>query len=173
MTTLPHSDFPLAPASVGPALPGGLLEIEDADENGRGEVLYRGPNVMMGYAERRGDLAKGDELHGLLRTHDLGFLDGAGRLTLTGRASRSGKVYGLRVSLDEVEQLASSVCPSAVIQCGEGLCVFHEEASESDLSEVLNARFTLPPVAYRFIPIERLPRTERGKVDYRALQELA
>jgi len=51
--------------------------------------------------------------------------------------------------------------------------VFHEEASESDLSEALNASFTLPLAAYRFIPIERLPRSERGKIDYRALQELA
>jgi len=173
MTTLPHSEFPLAPASVGPPLPGGSLEIEHPDEHGRGEVLYRGPNVMMGYAERREDLAQGDELHGLLRTHDLGFLDDAGRLTLTGRASRSGKVYGLRVNLDEVEKLASSVCPSAVIQCAEGLCVFHEGAGAAELLEALNVRFTLPPAAYRFIPIDRLPRTERGKIDYRALQELA
>lgn len=172
MTTLSHHDFPLAPASVGPVLPGGSLEIEDADANGRGEVLYRGPNVMMGYAERRDDLAKGDDLHGLLRTHDLGFLDEAGRLTLTGRASRSGKVYGLRVNLDEVEKLANSICPSAVIQCGEGLCIFHEGA-ERGLPEVLNARFTLPRAGYRFIAVERLPRTERGKIDYRALEELA
>lgn len=173
MTTLPHSDFPLAPASVGPPLPGGALEIEEPDEKGRGEVLYRGPNVMMGYAERREDLAKGDELHGLLRTHDLGFLDDGGRLTLTGRASRSGKVYGLRVNLDEVEKLASSVRPAAVIQCGEGLCIFHEGSESGDLLALLNARFTLPAAAYRFIQIEHLPRTERGKIDYRALQELA
>ena len=173
MTTLSHRDFPLAPASVGPPLSGGSLEIEDADENGCGEVLYRGPNVMMGYAERREDLAKGDELLGLLRTHDLGFLDQDGRLTLTGRASRSGKVYGLRVNLDEVEKLAGSICPSAVIQCGEGLCVFHEGGWSAHLPEALNARFTLPPAAYRFIRVERLPRTERGKIDYRALQELA
>ena len=71
---------------------------------------------MMGYAECREDLAKGDELCGLLRTRDLGFLDEAGRLTLTGRASRSGKVYGLRVNLDEVEKLATSACACAVIK---------------------------------------------------------
>lgn len=173
MTTLSHSDFPLAPASVGPPLPGGSIEIEDADENGRGEVVYRGPNVMMGYAERREDLAKGDELSGLLRTHDLGFVDQAGRLTLTGRASRSGKVYGLRVNLDEVEKLANSICRSAVIQCGEGLCVFHEGGEGADLPDALNARFTLPPAAYRFIAVDGIPRTERGKIDYHALQELA
>ena len=173
MTTLSHQDFPSAPASVGPALPGGSLEIEDSDEDGRGEVLYRGPNVMMGYAECREDLAKGDEFCGLLRTHDLGFLDEAGRLTLTGRASRSGKVYGLRVNLDEVEKLANSACACAVIQCGEGLCIFHESGGSGDLQQLLNARFTLPAAAYRFIAIDRIPRTERGKIDYRALQELA
>lgn len=50
---------------IGIAIPGGSLTIEDND--GRiissadqpGELVYRGPNVMMGYASSRADLARG------------------------------------------------------------------------------------------------------------------
>ena len=53
--------------SAGIAIPGGRLWIDEAegDEPGKpatGEVIYEGPNVMLGYAERREDLAAGDEL---------------------------------------------------------------------------------------------------------------
>ena len=110
LTTLAHDEFARAPASVGKALPGGRLEILNPDEKGHGEIVYHGSNVMMGYAESRADLARGDDHRGRLETGDIGFLDFAGRLTLTGRSKRFGKVYGLRVNLDEVEKLTNSLC---------------------------------------------------------------
>jgi long-chain acyl-CoA synthetase len=175
LTTLQHHDFPRAPASVGRALAGGSLEIDAPDAEGRGEVVYRGPNVMMGYAEQRSDLAKGDELAGLLHTGDLGFLDDAARLTLTGRAKRSAKVYGLRVNLDEVEKLTNSLCRSAVIQSGSNLRIFYEEGTGSnadDLRQLLLSRFSLPPGGFTFRALQSLPRTERGKIDYEGLGQM-
>ena len=94
MTTLQHEDFPAAPRSVGTALPGCRIEIRDPDANGYGEVVFYGPNVMLGYAESRDDLAHGDEMGGRLPTGDIGGLDDSGRLTLTGRVKRMGKLYG-------------------------------------------------------------------------------
>ncbi len=81
-----------APAgSVGPALPGIELRIADPDASGVGEVLARGPNVMLGYW-RGGDSPGVDERltgeaveGGWLRTGDLGRLDERGNLTLVGR----------------------------------------------------------------------------------------
>jgi long-chain acyl-CoA synthetase len=85
----PGGDAP--PGSVGPALPGVELRIEDPDPSGVGEVLARGPNVMLGYwrggaapgvdPELTGEAVEG----GWLRTGDLGKLDAAGNLTLVGR----------------------------------------------------------------------------------------
>ena len=175
LTTLGHDEFLLAPASVGRALPGGTLKIESADADGRGEVVYQGPNVMMGYAEQRSDLANGDELGGVLHTGDIGFLDPAGRLTLTGRAKRSAKIFGLRVNLDEVEKLTNSLCRSAVLQLGEGLRIFYEEPNDTsadELRQLLLSRFSLPAASYTFRALSSLPRTERGKIDYQALSEL-
>jgi acyl-coenzyme A synthetase/AMP-(fatty) acid ligase len=178
MTTLPHDHFPAAPGSVGVPLSGGRLEILSPDENGHGEVVFHGPNVMMGYAESRADLTKGDEHFGRLLTGDIGFLDDAGRLTLTGRSKRFGKVYGLRVNLDEIEKLANTVCEAAVTQSGDGLHIHFATTGDAEadehLKQTLFARFTerysIPCNGYRIHPIDAIPRTERGKIDYKAIE---
>lgn len=175
MTTLQPADFLAAPTSVGTPLPDCRLEIVDADAQGIGEVIFRGPNVMMGYAECRADLARGDELGGMLRTGDVGCLDDAGRLHLTGRVKRFGKVYGLRVNLDDVEMIANTVCDSAVTQEGEALVVSYahdddDEAVRQAMIDRLTDRFTVTLTAYRFRRLAAVPRTPRGKVDYKVLE---
>lgn len=180
MATLHHDDFPFAEGSVGTPLPNCRFEILDPDENETGEVVFHGPNVMLGYAEARSDLALGDTLKGRLQTGDIGRLDDAGRLYLTGRAKRFGKVYGLRVNLDELEREANAVAPAAVVQAGEGVLVFIASRGDgvSDTEQTqrlldhLVSRFTLPRAGYAFRSIEAIPHTERGKVDYAALENL-
>ncbi len=71
--------------------------------DGIGEVVYEGPNVMMGYTISRSDLSKGDELKGRLETGDLGRIDPEGFLTLTGRTKRFAKIAGYRFDLDVIE----------------------------------------------------------------------
>jgi len=178
MTTLDHDDFPLAPASVGRALPSGRIVIELAGEGREGEVLYEGPNVMMGYSERRSDLAQGDQLRGALRTGDIGFLDEAGRLTLTGRTKRMGKLHGLRINLDELERRASELVPTVLVQRGEKLCLYFVAQGDpaapiAALLEQMTRYSTVPRTSWQIRPISEIPRTDRGKIDYRALEELA
>jgi long-chain acyl-CoA synthetase len=85
----PGGDAP--PGSVGPALPGVELRIESPDADGVGEVLARGPNVMLGYWRGGASPGVDPELtgealeDGWLRTGDLGRLDANGNLTLVGR----------------------------------------------------------------------------------------
>jgi acyl-CoA synthetase (AMP-forming)/AMP-acid ligase II len=178
MTTLQHDDFPLAPRSVGTALPGCRIEILDPDTEGRGEVVFYGPNVMLGYAESRDDLCRGDDMNGRLTTGDVGFLDAADRLTLTGRVKRMGKIFGLRVSLDEVEMLANTLGPAAVTQTGEALTVHIATTGDASADEalthailaLLRERFTIPPAGYRTRIVDAILRTDRGKIDYPALE---
>ncbi len=96
--------------SIGIAIPGGRLWVEDegraVEQAGAvGDIMYAGPNVMMGYAECRADLAKGDELGGILKPGDLGYRDADGYFYVTGRAKRFLKIFGLRVNLDEAETM--------------------------------------------------------------------
>lgn len=178
MTTLRHEDFPGAPRSVGTALPGCRLEIRDPDANGHGEVIFYGSNVMLGYAESRDDLVRGDEMGGRLPTGDIGVLDDMGRLTLTGRVKRIGKLFGLRINLDEVEMLTNCVAATAITQIGDALTVHilttGDAAADQALKQTIEARlqerFTVPPTSYRFRFVSVIPRTERGKTDYSALE---
>lgn len=72
------------PSSVGPALPGTEIRIEDPDENGIGEVVTRSRSVMLGYYDNQAetDLVLKD---GWLYTGDYGYLDEDKFLYITGR----------------------------------------------------------------------------------------
>lgn len=100
--------------SIGIAEPGGRLSIIDSEGNetfegdATGEMVYRGENVTLGYATCREDLIKGDENHGVMHTGDLAHRDADGCYFIIGRMKRFLKIYGLRIGLDEVENLIKS-----------------------------------------------------------------
>ncbi len=100
--------------SIGIAEPGGQLSIVDAEGNetfegeATGEMVYRGENVTMGYATSLEDLLKGDENHGVMHTGDLARRDADGCYFIIGRLKRFLKIFGLRIGLDEVEQMIKS-----------------------------------------------------------------
>ncbi|GGB99987.1 AMP-binding protein [Cellulomonas carbonis] len=93
------------PDSVGRPVAGTTVRLDtsvpEATE-GSGEVVVRGPGVMMGYAEHPDDLAVGALLDEL-RTGDLGRLDPDGLLRIVGRRSGFVKVMGLRIDVATVE----------------------------------------------------------------------
>ena len=78
-------------------------------DEGTGEIVYTGKNVCMGYSEVRSDLSKGDVNNGRLHTGDLGYVDDDGYWYIVGRIKRFSKVFGLRVSLVEIENLAQKI----------------------------------------------------------------
>lgn len=100
--------------SIGIAEPGGLLSIIDCEGNetfegdATGEMVYRGENVTLGYATCQEDLMKGDENHGVMHTGDLAHRDADGCYFIVGRMKRFLKIFGLRIGLDEVENLIKS-----------------------------------------------------------------
>ncbi|MBK8809495.1 MAG: non-ribosomal peptide synthetase [Acidobacteria bacterium] len=71
--------------SVGKPLPGVEVRIENPDENGVGEVLARGQNVMVGYY-KNDEATEAVMQDRWLRTGDLGRLDEDGNLFIVGRS---------------------------------------------------------------------------------------
>lgn len=70
--------------SVGFPLPGLDVKIDNPDSNGIGEVLAKGPTVMIGYVGN--DEATKEVLQdGWFHTGDLGYIDKDGYLFITGR----------------------------------------------------------------------------------------
>ncbi len=175
ISILDHDDLTARPASVGRAIPGGDISIRTVDGMApTGEIVYRGPNVMLGYAETIEDLALGDQLHGCLATGDLGVIDTDGFLKITGRLKRIVKIAGLRVNLDEIEAEARRICPAAAVERSNGLVVFAETGSETDVAELrrkLHESALLPPTLVKVRSIAKLPTMPNGKIDLQALKD--
>lgn len=72
-------------ASAGLPLPGVEIRIIDKDENGIGEIIGRGPNVMLGYYEDEEASRAAIDKDGFFHTGDLGYLDKDNFVIITGR----------------------------------------------------------------------------------------
>lgn len=144
MTYLPPEYVNSKIGSVGIAIPGGEISIKpcSADKSATkttgadnyGEIIYRGKNVSMGYAEDLKDLRKADEFKGILYTRDLGYIDDDGFLYITGRIDKVVKMFGKRVNLNEVENhLQRIFIKQFVCLAGnEYLYVYSEDKLEED-----------------------------------------
>ncbi len=74
----------LAAGSVGKPMPSVEVTIENKDENGIGEIVVKGPNVMLGYLDQPEETASVIK-DGRFYTGDLGKFDKTGHLWITGR----------------------------------------------------------------------------------------
>lgn len=156
--------------SVGMAIPRGNLSVDESTE----ELIYQGPNVMLGYAECRADLAKGDELKGVLRTGDLARHDEDGYFYITGRLKRFLKMFGKRFNLDDVERVILRHCGLTVACYGrDDLLIAAVENCENveTIHAIACETFDLPRPAVKVVAMRELPRTPNGKLDYKRLAE--
>ena len=74
--------------STGPAVHGVTLRVDNPNpENGEGEIVAKGPNIMMGYYKNPEATEQAFTEDGYFRTKDLGIIDKTGRLFIKGRLS--------------------------------------------------------------------------------------
>lgn len=178
---------------VGRAVPGVEIRIEKPNDQGVGQVLARGPNVMMGYADNLEATKAALDNEGWLYTGDLGKLDGRGRLSLVGRAkdvvvaSNGENVYpdDVEARLGEVEHVKElSVFGVPDGRGGERLaCVYVPEVSAGQdaderrrvAKQSLDAQVQQLPSLQRpaiyFCSDEELPRTSTKKVKRSELRQ--
>ena len=83
-TLAAESYFYRKPGSVGPAIPGVEVKINNSDEDGIGELFAKGPNVMKGYLDDD-EANKEAFVDGWFNTGDLARIDEEGYIFLTGR----------------------------------------------------------------------------------------
>jgi long-chain acyl-CoA synthetase len=161
--------------SIGKPIAGGAFEILVEGNlvdsaNVTGELVFRGPSVSMGYSNGYTDLASGESLNGVLHTGDLGYKDNEGFYYIVGRSKRFAKVCGLRVSLDEIENLVREIAPLLEIAClekAEKLLIFYVGSSDTkDISIELSKRTKLNSMAFVFQKVDEIPRSSSGKIRY-------
>ncbi|MFD1695581.1 AMP-binding protein [Roseibium aestuarii] len=171
-------DLALAHSScIGLPIPRGSFEIRDSEGNTvsepgiSGELVYRGPNVMMGYALARSDLAKSAELQELV-TGDLAERTAEGLYRIVGRLSRFAKIAGLRIGFDDVEALLRKAGFDALVTGNDGALLLAMRSGDPDAARTLVARECgLPPVAIFAWTVTDVPHLSSGKVDLVTLRE--
>ncbi|WP_438855392.1 AMP-binding protein [Agromyces sp. M3QZ16-3] len=174
MAYLPPALAESAAGAIGVPIPGGSFRIDDSVPGaaaGEGELVYSGPNVMMGYAESPADLARGPEVSEL-RTGDLARRRSDGLLEITGRLSRFVKSFGLRLDLDRVERLlAADGLEARSVAVDERLVAFVRHDRFVDAARDAVIRHTgLPAHAFDVHALAEFPRTANGKPDHAALR---
>lgn len=178
---------------IGHAIPGVTIRIVDT-ENGApvpigqpGLLLVKGPNVMKGYLgqpEKTSDVIRDGWYH----TGDIAVMDEDGFVQITDRLSRFSKVAGEMVPHGKVEERLHEAagatdrifCVTGVPDAsrGERLAVVHafDSARVPELIAKLGAD-GLPnlwiPKASDFVRVEALPQLGTGKIDLRAVKEIA
>lgn len=179
--------------TVGLPMPGTSVKTidpqggEDLPPGGTGIVCVKGPQVMVGYLNR--PEATASVLHdGWYATGDLGFVDSDGFLRITDRISRFSKIAGEMVphltlesaiiEITGVDDHHVAVTGMPDPKYGEKLCVLYTDlamptaAVHQRLMSGRLPRLWIPSVR-DFIHVDEIPITATGKIDLRALRELA
>ena len=135
--------------SCGPPLPGVEVRIDETvpgGGGGAGEVLTRGPHIMLGYFRNPDETARVLDADGWLRTGDLGRLDAHGHLHILGRSKELIIHGGFNVYPPEVEAALNDhpqVIQSAVIgrmKDGDEEVLAFVQVSDDDRPDVADLR---------------------------------
>ena len=167
----------------GRAAAGFEVRIGDAVE-GLGEILLRGPNLMLGYLDDPEATAAAIDADGWLHTGDAGRLDAAGNLAITGRIKDMYICGGFNVYPAEVEQVLArldGVAESAVVgvpdprlgEVGRAYLVARpgQALGEADVLAFCRERLANYKVPRRVVFRDALPRNPSGKVLKRVLRD--
>jgi acyl-CoA synthetase (AMP-forming)/AMP-acid ligase II len=184
VSTNPLPPLPNKPATVGTGA--GLSIIDEAGRhlpaNASGEVVVRGPNVMLGYRNDAGANAVAF-LDGWFRTGDVGTIDADGYLSLTGRIKDIINRGGEKISPQEVEAVLlahPAVAKAAVFGVPdrkygeevEAAVVLRAPVSPQELQALCRLRlaaFKVPKVIH---VVPALPENALGKIIRRDLSRL-
>ncbi|MCP9275535.1 3-((3aS,4S,7aS)-7a-methyl-1,5-dioxo-octahydro-1H-inden-4-yl)propanoate--CoA ligase FadD3 [Mycolicibacterium arenosum] len=159
------------------------LRIDGDDETG--EVLLRGPNVMLGYLDDPDATSAAIDADGWLHTGDIGKLDERGNLSITDRLKDMYICGGFNVYPAEIEQVLArldGVAEAAVIgvpddrlgEVGKAFVVVKPGAHLDEATVIAHTREHLAnfktPRSVAFLDV--LPRNPGGKVVKPQLREL-
>lgn len=178
------------PGTVGFPLPCLSLKIADPDAEGNGEVRVKGENVMLGYYRMPKETADAFDAEGYFRTGDIGRLDEAGRLILSGRSKNLIILpNGKNVYPEEIETLLGAERGVAEVVVYEGIGK-DDPTRHAIVAEIYPTEEFLPlsdedlyahfrritdaynstAVSYRKIDLLRVRRTEFPKNTLRKIQ---
>lgn len=152
-------------------------EGNDVEVGREGEILVRGPEVMVGYTNPRHNEEAFDE-RGFFRSGDLGFVDEHGYITVSGRKKDLIIRGGENISPKEIEDVLHrhpDIIEAAVVamphpRLGETACAYValRPGSTLELADVVafleDAKLARQKFPERLVVVDELPHTASGKV---------
>jgi long-chain acyl-CoA synthetase len=167
------------PTSIGIPIPGGEIWLESdeghiiSNENVIGELVYKGPNVFLGYAKDYTDLGTEDEQSSILRTGDLAKRDKDGCYYIIGRLKRFIKLYGHRINLLDIEvkllEFGYEVLCSGKDDLLEIFVLSSDAAEGVEIKRVASHFLKVSPKSIIIYGLSSFPRGESGKISYKKL----
>ncbi len=167
------------------------VEVRIIDQSGQeakeGEELSRGPNVFVGYLKEPELTAKVLDKDGWYYSGDLCAIDDDGYLRVTGRKKDMIVRGGENISSREIEEILvrhPNIREAAAVampdpRLGEKVCAFlvlHNDLERPELSDILDFFVARDLPKYkcpeRIEFLEKLPRTESGKVQKYVLRDI-
>jgi len=176
MAYVPPAAMPEKAHTIGVPIPGGEFSLESRPEtaDADGELVYTGPNVMMGYAESRPELAEGDRRDGRLATGDLARRDDDGFYELVGRIDRFSKLYGRRLHTDHlatrIRNEFDTEVACLVLEDTLHAVIGDRAAPTDEIRGYLIDCISLPAKALEVHSVDQLPHTTVGKIDFGAIE---
>jgi len=162
--------------SIGVAIPGGELYLQDDNGNKitapnvSGELIYKGANVSLGYAESLFDLSKKDENNGILHTGDMAYFDQDGYFFISGRIKRMVKLYGNRISLDEVEGFLNENGHDCICDgTDDQIYIYTLKDDSVQINKIIKGKLNLK--GFKIMKIKEIPRNHFGKILYSELRK--
>ena len=185
VVTLKPQDFLKGNNSTGQVLPHAQVTILDdqgnlQNTNKVGSVAIAAQSLYFGYY---GDSSNNSQLEKLI-TDDLGFFDNRGYLHIVGRSSQTIITGGENVYPTEVEaeilatELVKDVCVIGYPDStwGQVVTAVYIPRQSDIASEMIQAKIAEKLSKYKlpkfWIQVDRLPRNERGKIDYQKMQSI-
>lgn len=175
MAYLPQDKLRAYPDSIGIAIDGGEFLIKNeqghiiTEANVAGELVYKGKNVMMGYANNASDLIKNNE-YTELSTGDVAYKNEEGLFFIVGRLKRFTKIYGKRFNLDEIECAISTLGITAVcVSDDKNLYVCMENTVKTDILQYIQETYGIARQNVFSYSCEEFPLLATGKVDYQKI----
>ena len=165
--------------SIGKPIVGGKFYLVDANynkinkSNTLGELVYKGDNVCLGYANNRFDLKKGDKNKKLLLTGDIAVRDKDGFYYIKGRKKRFIKLFGQRINLDDIEKIIKVLGYDCACKGNDKkVSIFLERTGriyKKKIENIINKKITTIKNTYELLFVKKIPRNESGKILYTKL----
>ena len=140
-------EYKTTPGSVGKAVVGADIIIDNPNENGEGEILIKSPTLMLGYYQDEEETKKTIREDGYFHSGDVGYMDKDGFIYITGRSKNVIVTQnGKNIYPEEIEGLLQKI-PEIKEVMVYGKSPEKDENKKNDKELILTARI-IPEMDY-------------------------